>query len=224
MITTLDTAELAEYTSRQLNNFFPDKHAVTLAPGQVTAALDKLEYCFNKVSLKHYNNGEHVLFNHLYSDHYVMYLWYLSNVVWKQSQDKELCNKIYYLNKTLHALDCMYDTSMPDIFLIFHGSGTMLGKASYADYFVALQGCTVGMNRGKYPVLGRGVSLTAHSSLIGDCIVGKLVTISSYTAVIDTPIDENTIVFRNNKGELIYKKTANSYAQNFFNVDLQSSL
>ncbi|MFN8294930.1 MAG: hypothetical protein U0T69_01985 [Chitinophagales bacterium] len=222
MITSLNTDQLIDYTSRQLNYLFPDNETVNLSEykDSIAMALERLEFCYTKVALKNYYNGENAVFNHLHSDHYLMYIWYLANTIWTKTQHKSICNKLYYLNKTLHGIDCMFDTKLPDIFLVFHGVGTMLGKASYSDYFVALQGCTVGMNKGKYPVMDKGVALTAHSSLIGDCHIGKLVTISSYTSVIDMNIDDKQVVFKNNEGKLICKPTMNSYAQSFFNVEI----
>ena len=222
MITSLSINELATYTSRQLNFFFPDKNEVNLTShiNLVKLALDKIENCYKKVTLKHYNNDNNVYFNHLYSDHYVMYIWYLANTFWKETGDKNICNKLYYLNKTLHAFDCMFDTQLPDIFLIFHGAGTMLGKATYGNFFVVLQGCTVGMNKGKYPNLANGVALTAHASLIGDCNVGNLVTISSYTNIIDEHIDANTVVFKTKEGKIQSKISINAYAQTFFNCPI----
>jgi serine O-acetyltransferase len=220
MKTSLSIDELADYTSRQLNYFFPDKDTVNLMEYSdcIKLSLDKIENCYKQVTLKNYYNGSEVIFNHLHSDHYVMYIWYLANTIWKEKQHKNICNKLYYLNKSLHSLDCMFDTNLPDIFLIFHGSGTMLGKATYSDYFVVLQGCTVGMNKGKYPVMQKGVALTAHSALIGDCNVGELVTVSSYTCIIDKNIEANHVVFKNEEGGTVYKKTSNSYAQSFFNI------
>ena len=208
MITSLNKSDLREYISRQLNYFYPDNDIIDLKNYEraITLALDRLEYCYKPCTLKHYNNGENTFFNHLYSDHYVMYLWFLANTIWKESSDKTTCNKLYYLNKSLNGLDCMYDTNLPDIFLIFHGVGTMLGKASYSDYFVVLQGCTVGMSNGKYPSIGKGVSLTAHSSLIGNCKVGDNVTISSYTNIIDKDIPAGTVAFRNDNGAIEIKK------------------
>jgi len=219
MITSLSIHELMDYTSRQLNHFYPDNRPVDLRTqeAQVRRALDRLEHCFNQCSLKHYFDGEQSHFNHLYSDHYVMYVWYLANTIWKDGGDRNICNKLYYLNKSMHGLDCMFDTQLPDIFLVFHGVGTMLGKGSYSDYFVVLQGCTIGMNKGKYPVLGRGVALTAHSSLIGDCLVGDLVTIANHTSVMDTHIPARTVLFTNSAGAVEAKPSQNSYAQTFFN-------
>lgn len=222
MKTSLNKQELANYTLTQLNNLFPDNKPVDLKLYQqsIDVALERLEFCFKHCTLKHYFDGVQVIFNHLFSDHYVMYIWYLANSIWKNGGDDIICNKLYYLNKVLHGLDCMYNTKLPDIFLLFHCSGTMLGKAHYSDFFVALQGCTVGSQKGKYPIMGKGVSLTAHSSLIGNCTIGNNVSISAYTNIFETDIEANTVVFKNTKGEITYKPSRKSYAQTFFNVEI----
>jgi serine O-acetyltransferase len=132
-----------------------------------------------------------------------------------------MANKLYYLNKTLHGLDCMYDTKLPDIFLLFHSSGTMLGKASYADYFVALQGCTVGSQKNNYPVFGKGVSLTANSSVIGKCLIGDRCTLSTRTTIFQKDMANDSIAFLDfESGKLKTKLTKECYAQQFFNIDL----
>jgi len=223
MITTLTENELRDYTSRQLNNFYPDNNNVdlNLYGDAVSLALQRLEHCFKHCTLKHYNDGTQARFNHLFSDHYVMYLWYLANSMWQLHQDKSICNKLYYLNKSLHGLDCMFDTKMPDIFLIFHGVGTMLGKAEYSDYFVVLHGCTVGSHKGKYPIMGKGVSLTANSSILGDCKIGNRVSIGSGTILFQKEISNDTSVAADaESGTLKFRESKSSYAQQFFNVDL----
>ncbi|RZK74702.1 MAG: serine acetyltransferase [Pedobacter sp.] len=225
MITSLNLKDLAGYVSRQVNNIFPDNDTVNFLEEThlINDALQRLEYCFKRVSLKHYFNGSEVIFNHLFSDHYVMFLWFLSNSVYKEKGKCSLANKIYYLNKTLHGLDCMYDTEMPSIFLLFHSSGTMLGKASYGEYFIALHGCTVGSHKGQYPVLGKGVSLTANSSVIGNCVIGNRCTISTRTTLFSKNLPADTTAFINfDSGKLELRQTQQCYAQQFFNVDLKN--
>jgi serine O-acetyltransferase len=222
---TLTTEALCKYVSAQVNNFFPDENAADLSasPQYVAGALGRLEFCFKHVTLKHYFDGEQAIFNHLFSDHYVMFLWYLSNSIYREQGKCELADKIYYLNKALHGLDCMYDTKMPDIFLLFHSSGTMLGKASYADFFIALQGCTVGSQKGDYPVFGKGVSITANSSVIGNCKIGDRCTISTRTTVFQKDIPADTTAYMDfNTGKLEVKRSQTCYAQQFFNVDLRT--
>jgi serine O-acetyltransferase len=222
MILSLDKSELQEYTSRQLNCFFPDKLQIDLKQFDsiFDIAIDRLNYCFEKVAFERYNKNGSTLFNHLYADHYLMYIWFLSNTFRKEIDDRAIASKLYYLNKTLHGFDCMYDTKLPDIFLVFHGVGTMLGKAEYANYFVALQGCTIGSHKGQYPKMGQGVSLTAHSSIIGNCTIGNNVSISAYTNIFQTDIADNYVAYRNKKGEIISSSANVPYAQQFFNVDL----
>lgn len=221
---SLNIEELRAYTSSQLNNLFPDKYRIDLDDyrGQVDNALSRLDNCFSKITLRHYCNEGKTQLNHLFSDQYLMYIWFLANTVHREKENSNLTNKLYCLNKALFAFDCMYNTNLPDIFIIFHGSGTMLGKAEYADYFIALQGCTVGSHKGKYPVLGQGVSLTAHSSIIGDCSIGNRVSIGSYSNVFESNVNSDTVVYRNNEGKIISNLSSNNYAQQFFNVDLKT--
>ncbi len=225
MLLSLNKNELTEYTSAQLNNIFPDKKAVNLSKlnNLIDLTLDRLNYCFKHVAFNRYNKEDETQFNHLYADHYLMYIWFLANTIWKEGNDVSIASKLYYLNKTLHGIDCMYDTQLPDIFLLFHSSGTMLGKASYADYFVALQGCTVGSQKGNYPVFGKGVALTANSSVIGKCIIGNRCTISTRTTIFQKDISDDHTAFINfDSGQLQVKPTKECYAQQFFNVDLNN--
>jgi len=225
MIKSLSTEALSNYLSSQLNNFFPDGNVVDISGDKdiLVEALKRLEFCFKHVTLKHYFNGSEVIFNHLFSDHYVMFLWFLSSTVYNHKGKCDLANKIYYLNKTLNGLDCMYDTKMPKIFLLFHSSGTMLGKASYSDYFIALQGCTVGSHKGEYPTFGKGVSLTSNSSVIGKCLIGNRCTISARTTIFQRDItDDNTAFINFETGQLQIKESPKCYAQQFFNINLKN--
>lgn len=220
---SLSKSDLQVYLSKQVNQFFPDKNVIDLREHSslLDISLDRLKYCFDKVSNHRYNSKGESYYNHLYADHNIVFLWFLANTIWKEKGRNPVSDKLYYLNKTLHAFDCMYDTSLPDIFLIFHGAGTMLGKAEYGNYFVALQGCTIGSNKDKYPVLGQGVSLTAHSSIIGNCIVGNRVSIAANTSVFEKNIEDDTVVYTDkNTGSTIFKKAQAPYAQQFFNTDL----
>ncbi|MBS1757262.1 MAG: serine acetyltransferase [Bacteroidetes bacterium] len=221
MTQSLSVEALCRYVSAQLNHFFPDEEKVMLSQPIMEEALQRLDFCFKHVTLKHYFDGKQSVFNHLFSDHYVVFLWFLSNTVYKKEGKCNLANKLYYLNKTLHGLDCMYDTQLPDIFLLFHSSGTMLGKASYADYFIALQGCTVGSQKGNYPVFGKGVSLTANSSVIGKCTIGNRCTISTRTTIFQKDMENDTTAFINfDTGQLQMKASKECYAQHFFSTDL----
>jgi serine O-acetyltransferase len=97
----------------------------------------------------------------------------------------------------------------------------MLGKADYKDFFVVLQGCTVGSHKGKYPIMGKGVSLTANSSILGDCKIGHRVNIGSGTILFQKEISNDTSVAADaESGTLKLREAKSNYAQQFFNVDL----
>jgi serine O-acetyltransferase len=220
---SLKKSDLCNYLSNQINNFYPDKYEIKSEINQVIdIAISKLEFCFKQVAFNRYNNEENTHYNHLYADHHLMLIWYLSNVVWKELENTNLASKLYYLNKTLHGVDCMYNTPMPDIFLIFHGVGTMLGKAHYDDYFVVLQGCTIGSHKGKYPTFGKGVALTANSSVIGKCEIGDRATISTRTTLFQKDLqNDQTALINFETGKLEVRDSNICYAQQFFNIDLK---
>lgn len=225
MYLSLDKNDLIHYTKAQLNYFYPDKNLIGFdeLALHIDTVLDRINFCFKHVAFNRYFNGDQTIFNHLYADHYVMYLWYFSNSLWKDGQNTNLASKFYYLNKSLHGFDCMYDTKLPNIFLIFHGVGTMLGKADYNDFFVSLQGCTVGSHKGKYPKFGKGVALAANSSAIGNCNFGNRSTISTRTTVFEKDLPSDYTAFTDfNLGVQQIKESRVCYAQQFYNVDLKN--
>jgi len=220
---SLSSDNIAFYISQQLNNFFPDTNKVEIADlsEAVKTALERVEYCFSKVSNTRYNNGSEPIYNHLYSDHNIVFYWFLSNSIWKETGNEALASKLYYLNKVMHGFDCMYDTKLPDIFLVFHGVGTMLGKATYSDFLVVMQGCTIGSNNGKYPILGKGVSLTANSSVIGNCTIGDLCTISTGTLIFEKNMNSSETAFLNSHtGGIDIKLSKECYSKQFFREHL----
>jgi len=122
----ISSSDLASFTSAQLNAFFPDGQSVVSADLRpcVDVALQRLEYSF-----QHYAGGP-IAIDVLHSDRYCMYVYLLSNTVYKDAGNTRLAGKLFYLNKALHAFNCMYDAELPAIFLLIHVVGTVLGKAS----------------------------------------------------------------------------------------------
>lgn len=167
----------------------------------VDVALKKCEYCFSHVENKYFRceTGE-VRFNPFHSVQYMTFLYYLSNIIYRNSNDTVLCDKLYYLNKTMNGLDMFYAIELPDVFSAEHPVATVLGRAKYANGFFFYQGCTVGGNRDKdgnvfYPILGENVRMYANSSIIGKCIVGNNVVLGAGTLVKNQDIPDNAIVF-----------------------------
>lgn len=125
---------LLEFTVKQLVNYFPDgvETRSRISP-YVEEALFRLSKSVNAVKM--WRQDE---FNYLHSTQYCMYLYFLSNTIWRRSGDSDVCTRLFLLNKALNGIDCFYEIEMPDIFFIGHSVGIVLAKAVYSDYFVVL--------------------------------------------------------------------------------------
>ena len=217
--------DLADYVSAQLNHLFPDRNPVRLAEHkpELRLALDRLEHSFLHIRVHHYCRGDVARFDHLFSDQYAAFLWFLGNTLWQQGADPAWLNKLFYANKTLHGLECMYSTALPSVFFFSHTVGTVLGKATYGNYFFVSQGCTVGQHHDVYPVLGEGVGLAAGASVIGQCTVGAFVSIGSGTKLFAQDVAPHTTVFFDADGKLVKRASVQSLATHYFNIPVNAA-
>ena len=217
MIQSLDTTTLTKYLAQQLNNLLPgfDINGDILYPF-VKKAIERTEYCFSKINIKYFFDGTNVRFNHLNTDQYAMFLYYLSNTIWQAEKDGLLASKLYYLNKALNGLDAFYEVKLPDIFILTHPVGTVLGRGNYSDYFVAYQRVTIGGNTElDYPTLGKGVAMYGGSAVIGKCKIGDGCSISFGTVVMERDIPPNMVVFGNHP-DITYKRASKSPIERYF--------
>lgn len=95
----------------------------------------------------------------------------------------------------MHSVDIYHEVELPSIFFLEHPVGTVLGRASYQDGFMAYQNCTVGGNKGKYPTLGKSFRMMSGSKVLGDSVIGDNVTLAANTYVKDTNIPNGATVF-----------------------------
>ena len=156
--------------------------------------LDKLENCFLHIRNKYYSKQNEAFFNPLHVAQYTMFLYDMSREI-STSGNYDLCDEIYGISKMISSADIFYGVNMPDIWFFDHPQGSVIGRASYGNYFSFSQGCTVGNNKGKYPVLGKHVSMLSNSKVLGDCHVGNHVIFSANSYIIDTDIPPYSIVF-----------------------------
>ncbi|MFX4242249.1 hypothetical protein ACOL22_05665 [Aliarcobacter butzleri] len=186
--------ELTKYLERQLNNYFPDLKKNKSLSNIVSKSLKKVETNFKHITLPHYKKNGKPYFNYLNADHYTVFIYYCSNIAYKEG-DINLASKLFYLNKALHSFHCMYDTNLPDIFIVCHGVGTVLGKAKYSNYFVVTQGCTVGANaKLEYPELGENIVMYPNSSILGNSKISSSVVCSNNSMVLNKNIKSNSII------------------------------
>ncbi len=192
---SIQKTDLISYVNRQLDTFFPDGATVGDSSRVVGVALDRLEHCFSHIRVKRYFDDDGPLFDHLHTDQYAMFLYFLSNSAFKEEQHL-LAKKTYVLNKALHAVDILYEVNLPDIFCLAHPMGTTLGKASYSDYFCCYHNCTVGSNlEGEYPKLGRGVVMYSGSRVVGRSLLADNTFVATGAIVRDrTGLPANSVL------------------------------
>lgn len=218
---SLPYSNFKEYVRLQIDHFFPDGICMSDEPfsRSFDLAMERTRYCFSHVKLPQYSADGDPYLNHLHSDQYAVFLWFLSSSVWKETKDSNLSNKLFYLNKSLHGFSCMYDTTLPEVFLLLHTVGTVLGKAEYGNFFVAAHGCTVGAQNGRYPRIGQGVAMLTHSSIIGNCMVGAFVSVGINTVVYKTDIPDRHIAFVNQEGKFSMKQSSFLWSKLVFRLD-----
>jgi serine O-acetyltransferase len=83
---------------------------------------------------------------------------------------------------------------MPDIFLLVHPVGTVLGHAKYSNYLVCYEQCVVGAIGDIYPTFGSGAVMYARTSVLGNCQVGNDVVFAANSFVIDIEVPSDTVV------------------------------
>ena len=125
-----------------------------------------------------------------------------------------MSDKLYALNKAMASVDLFYQVELPDIFTFDHPLGSVMGRASYSDYFTFSQGCTVGNNRGIYPRFGQSVFMFSNSKVIGDCEIGDNVIIGANAYVKDTDIPGGSLVFGQSP-DLVIKENKLDYVRKY---------
>ncbi len=195
LVATLTGDGLAALAARQCNHFFPDGNDV--APGDLMPAIGearaRLEHCFSHVDNRYFFDGTAAKFDHLHGDQYAIWLYLLANQLHRQSAPPALCAKLFLLNKALHGCDIFYEVELPSIFLLVHPVGTVLGRGTYSDYFVAYQRCGVGSNKDIYPRFGRHVTMRPGSAVLGNCAVGDHCQMATEALLLDRDVPDGSL-------------------------------
>lgn len=194
MLLSIPSSELHAYTLRLANHLSPTGTPLKISDYIVDFALQRLENCFSRIRLKYFSQNGRAVFNHLHGDHFAMYLWFLANSSWQLGGEDETPTRLSIVNKALHGIDLFYNVQMPEIFLLVHPVGTVLGRASYSDYLVVYQNCTIGSDGFSYPTFGGSAILYSGSSVIGDCHVGDNVVFGANASIVRQSVPANSRV------------------------------
>ena len=202
---TIPKEKIIKLLNKQIKNvFFLSKHESNILKKYYDEVLKRCEKCFFQNPNKYYKkeiNGRNddVYFNPYHSVQYMIFLYYFSNTLYYNTLEKELCDKIYYLNKMLNGVDIYPAVQLPSFFMAEHPVGSVIGRAKIGEGFMFFQNCTLGgIERDKkeiYPELGNNVIMYAGSSILGECIIGNNVNIGAGAIVKNQNIPENHTVF-----------------------------
>lgn len=194
---SMPRAKLRKLLFSQINNLFLlDKESeLSILDENIQEGLDRTAYAFSFTDNKYYKRNKAVYFNPLHTAQYGIFLYFLSNTIWKKFGPIPLCDKLYALGKVINGIDLFYEIKMPDIFFMDHPVGTVLGRAQYGNFFSFAQNCTVGNNKGAYPIIGEHVSMKSYSRILGNCKIGSYVVVSSGAYIKDQDIPDLSLVF-----------------------------
>lgn len=213
MIPSTIIDNMTNYLGRQLEFFFPDNVRIQESELKkaIEVSLKELQTSFSYLDDKYYRGSFDQVFNYLHGDHYSMFLYLVSKNAYRIVGNENFSSKTFLLNKSLHGIDVFYKVTMPEVFFFVHPLGTILGNATYGNFFSVYQGCTVGakINNYVYPVFGERTVLYSNASVIGDCKCGDNVVFGAGSRVIDTKVDS-------------YKMVLNTYPDNRF-IDIDKS-
>lgn len=214
-LVSIDKQHLSDYIVRQLRNIVPlpvgDEDDLPLIAAHLDEALIRTQRCIDEVRM--WTPSQ---FDVLHSSQYCTFLYYLANTIWRYEERRDVCTRLFILNKALNAIDLFYEVEMPEVFLIGHSVGIVLAKATYSNFFVVYQNSTVGKNHGEAPVLEDGVIMYPNTAVIGRCRVGARSVIAQGVSVVNRDTESGKIAFRGEIGTLRFKSMGHSIQDDFF--------
>lgn len=198
MYWSLQRDEFAPYVAQQLGFLqVPGRPAVTARDLEafMPETLERVQRCFSQIRRKYFFDGERTLFDHRHGDQWAMFLYFLSNTLHRAGGPTDTAAMLFQLNKALHGADLFYGVTLPDVFLLIHPVGTVLGNARYGNYFVAYQNCAVGaVESGTYPTFAGENVLFARSAVLGASTVGRNVIVGANAFLINTTVPDDAVV------------------------------
>lgn len=200
----------------QLKNFFPTGVDLIIEDAIFDVAYQRTVNCIS--SIKGWSNAG---FDKLISWQYATYLYFLSREVFLQLEDLELAARLFLLNKTLNAFELYFQIELPNYFFLSHTPGLVFGQATYDNYCVFHQGCTVGRNGNDRPILQEGAVLYPNSSVIGRCLVRSNTVIAPGVQLVNQDTPGNCYVFMGERGRPVFKEIDEFFADRYFDREVK---
>jgi len=207
---------LIAYTTAQCANIVPDGREDafrTAVDAHLDEALERLHRCINACAP--WRPDE---FNVLQSSQHCIYLYYLSNTIWKRSGDTAAPTRLFLMNKALNGIDLFYEIAMPEAFYIGHSVGIVLAKATYGNHLVLYQNANVGRHKADIPVLGDRVILYPGSAVVGRAIIEDGAVLAQGARAINRRVPANQMPFAAAGGDLTFRPTPDDLIREYFRI------
>lgn len=203
-----NVVDLACYVAAQLHNMFPAdgmEQDVEMMINIMPQALERMRPILGAVRA-----FEPDTFNHFNSMQYATFLYLLGNEHWKIESSCLIADRLFCLNRALNAMDLFYGLEMPEIFLVAHGVGAVLGNATYGNRLVFFQNVTVGRVGDHRPTIGENVILYPGATITGRSEIGSNSVVSAGVVVHDISVPDNVVVMLNGP-ELMFQPLKRDY-------------
>jgi serine O-acetyltransferase len=197
--------ELAGVTALQLGAMFPDpdaRHDAERIEALLPATLARLRPILS--SARSFKTDH---FNHRHSMQYATYLYLLGNESWLQGTSTELSDRLFCLNRALHGLDLFYQLALPEIFLISHGVGLVLGATVYGERLMLSQNVTVGRVGEARPIIGSNIVFYPGAVVTGNSVIGDGCVVAANTVLHNCNVPANTIAKMGIDGPVFIPRT-----------------
>lgn len=123
--------------------------------------------------------------------------------------------RVFLTNKALHGIDLFHEVEMHPVFAIGHTVGMVFAKATYGPRCVFHQGCTVGRDGNRRPLLEEGVVMYPNSSILGACHVRANTAIAPGVNLVNTDTPGNCLVVMGEGGRPVFKPANDCYADRY---------
>lgn len=206
---------LIAYTTAQCAHVVPDGREEAFrkaVDAHLDEALERLHRCINACAPWRPDQ-----FNVLQSSQHCIYLYYLSNTIWRRSGDTAAATRLFLMNKAFNGIDLFYEIAMPEVFYIGHSVGIVLAKATYGNYLVLYQNSTVGRHKQDIPVIGDRVILYSNSAVIGRSVVEADCVVGQGTSVVNKRVPQGSMAYQRS-GELQFRPRPDDLLAEYFRL------
>lgn len=212
---SLSKEDLQYFISSQLEYRFPDRKSGLdfndpLNKLAFEDCLGRVENCFQHIKVRGYSKisgGGIPYFNHLNMDQYSQFLYYFSNAIWMRGGNEDICSKLVLLNRELSGCWFSYKGKLPDIFILMHPVGSVIGHRNvvFSDYLVIMQNITINGTTSELK-LGEALFIGAGAKIIGGGMIGDRVSIGANTLVRNPHIQDDHIIYQDTETGVVTQK------------------